>query len=220
MKLKKYIDEVWSIDSYPNNNLLTEAGLSRLIQKMKDKDFAVISAYRNEYDKQENIRRNRNLRAEFNSNEMGVYQLVGHWQECSLEGVEYEDCPKNKLIDVIERSYLVVRPGLMNVDEFQELIRKLTDRYNQDAAVLSIDNTIHIITPSGKLTKIGDKITLNKISQAYSQFVKKINIPFVFEAEVPGSNSGRQVFKINNVLYPVVTDKNEFREWKEIYNGN
>lgn len=214
MKLKKYMNEVWSIDSFPNNNLLTEAGLSRLILKMKDKDFAVISAYRNEYEKQENIRRNRQLRHEFNSKQMGVYQLVGHWQECSLEGVEYEDCPKDKLIDVIERSYLVVRPESMDVNEFQELIRNLTDKYNQDASVLSINDTIYIITPSGKLSKIGDSITLNKISQAYSQFVKKVNIPFVFEAEVPGSNSGRQVFKLNNVLYPIVTDKNELRTWE------
>ena len=75
----------WGADS-DNNNAITEAGLSRIIQKVKSdqEDFIIITAYRGEFDKQENIKRNRDLRAWFNRQKMGVYQLVGHWRECSI----------------------------------------------------------------------------------------------------------------------------------------
>lgn len=215
MSFKDYINENSIIDEIPNNNLLSEAGFSRVLQKMKqeDNDFAVISAYRDKYSKKENIQRNRKLRAEFNKRKMGVYQLVGHWQECELEDVDYEDCPKEYLFDVIERSYLVVRPADLSQNEFKDLIQQLTKEFNQDASVLSLDGDIYIIEPTGKMSKIGSGVTLNKIKQAYSQHVKQLDIPFVFEAEVPGSNSGRMVFERNNVLYPRLKN-GEGREFK------
>lgn len=215
MRLNSFLSssDISVIDEIPNNNMLTEAGLSRVLQKIKENDFAIITAYRDEYSKKENIQRNRELRSIFNDKRMGVYQLVGHWQECSLDNVDYEDCPKDKLVDVIGRSYLVARPQSMDIEEFKSLIQSLTKKYNQDASVISIDDTIYIIEPTGKLTKIGDNVTLNKINQAYSQFVKKMNVPFVFEAEVPSSNSGRRLFKENGILYPKVNGE-EIRHYK------
>ena len=217
MRFKEYLNEDLSvIDEYPNNNLLTEAGLSRVLQKIRqeDNDFAVISAYRSQYDKKENIKRNRKLRGEFNQRKMGVYQLIGHWRECQLDGVEYEDCPEDQLVDAVERSYLVVRPESMNQEDFKDLIHKMTKQFDQDASVIKLDNTINIIEPTGKVSKIGDKITLNKINQAYSKHVKKQNMPFVFEAEVPSTNMGKKVFQMNNVLYPKGCKNNELREMK------
>lgn len=216
MNLKNYLNnDISIIDELPNNNLLTEAGLARLIKKMyqENNDFAVISAYRNMYSKKENIQRNRKLRTEFNKRKMGVYQLIGHWQECSLENVEYEKCPKDKLVDVIERSYLVIRPDNISKDGFKELIRKLTDDFKQDASVICLYAKIFIIEPSGKMEKIGNDITLNKINQAYSQFVKNLYVPFVFEAELPSSNSGKMVFKQNMILYPKNYKIDEVREF-------
>ena len=196
--------------------LLTEAGLSRIVQKVKQesKDFAVITAYRYEFDKQENIKRNRQLRQEFNSRKMGVYQLVGHWQECQLQGVEYENCPKDQLIDVVERSYLVVRPDEMEYKHFSDLILMLVKRFDQDGALISKDGTINLIEKNGSIMSIGSSMTLNKISQAYSQHVKKMNVPFVFEAVVPGTNFGKQLFKDKGLLYPLV-EKDEIRVMEE-----
>ena len=52
----------WGSDS-DNNNAITEAGLSRIIQKVKSdqEDFIIITAYRGEFDKKENIKRNRTI---------------------------------------------------------------------------------------------------------------------------------------------------------------
>ena len=215
MNFKDYVYENSIIDEIPNNNLLSEAGLSRIVQKIKqeDNDFAVISAYRNKYSKKENIQRNRKLRAEFNKRKMGVYQLVGHWQECELENVEYENCPKEYIVDVVERSYLVIRPERLSQNDFKDLIHQLTKEFKQDASVISLNSDIYIIEPTGKMSKIGSGVTLNKINQAYSQHVKKLEVPIVFEAEVPGSNSGRMVFEKNNVLYPRLKNE-EGREFK------
>ena len=196
--------------------LLTEAGLSRIVQKVKqeNKDFAVITAYRYEFDKQENIKRNRQLRQEFNSRKMGVYQLVGHWQECQLPGVDYSNCPKDQLIDVVERSYLVVRPDEMGYNEFTDLILTLVKRFDQDGALLAKDGDIFLIEKGGKITRKGAEMTVAKMAQAYSQHVKKMNVPFVFEAVVPGTNFGRQLFKDKGLLYPLV-EKNEIRVLEE-----
>ena len=129
---EKLLDNKWKIDEdqitpyddwgrdSQNNNAITEAGLSRIIQKIKleDNDFVVITAYRGENDKKTNIAKNAQLRDWFNRNKMGVYQLVGHWRECSIQGVEYEDCPTDQLVDVVERSYLAIRPDEMESKDF------------------------------------------------------------------------------------------------------
>lgn len=49
--------------------------------------------------------------------------------------------------------------------------------------------------------KIGTKLSLGKIGQAYSVHVKKLNVLFKFEGkEIPSSISGRMVFKENMIF--------------------
>jgi len=212
MKFKDYIiDDISSMDEIPNFNYLSEAGLSRLLNKIKD-DFVIITAFRYGFDKKDNIKRNRKLRGEFNSKKMGVYQLIGHWKECQDVSINYNDCPKNQLVDVIERSYLVVKPKEMIQEDFQNIIIILLNKFDQDAAIISFNDVIYEISKFGKFTKIGLGVTLNKISRAYSQFVKKQNIPFVFECEVPGSNGGRMVMERENIKYPYC-EKHELKNW-------
>jgi hypothetical protein len=66
------------LNSNTRNILVTEAGFSRVLQKLKGDTYSTISAYRNQYDKKTNIQRNRDLRGEFNKRKMGVYPLVGY----------------------------------------------------------------------------------------------------------------------------------------------
>lgn len=83
------------------------SSINRLWSNLQDKTFAIITAYRfndeegNRISTKENIQRNRDLRAQLNDAHMGVYQLVGHWQEAT-SGVSYEEVEKkNKLTDVL-----------------------------------------------------------------------------------------------------------------------
>ena len=152
------------------------------------------------------------MRSELRSKGMGVYPVIGHWQECQDPDVEYKDCLKDQLKDVVERSFLVAKPNDMSQNDFKQLIQDLTSKYQQDGAVLSIGGVIYIIDKNGKLDKKGTNITLNTISQAFSQYVKKKDISFVFESEVPGSNSGRQLFEKEQLRYPRCS-KEELRNW-------
>lgn len=200
-----------------NVNLISESGLSRVLNKIDDSDsFVIITAYRDEYDKKDNINRNRKMRSEFNNLKMGVYQVVGHWQECSDQNIEYKDCPKNKLTDVIERSYISVKPTNMEQKEFEILIKSLLQKFDQDAGIIKKDGMVYIIYKNGSLEKIGTSLSLNKISQAYSQFVKKMNIPFVFEGvELPATNMGRMIMSRCGIKYPI-GHFHDLRNWSDL----
>lgn len=186
-----------------NNNIISEDSLSRTMSIMKDKDFAILTAYRGNFTKEENIQRNRVLRGKLNEAGMGPHQLVGHWQEAPA-GKDYEDCEPGELTDVVERSYLVAKPDNMSFEEFTNFILELLtiEGETQDAAILKNDEGIFLLYNNGSIDQIGTGCELGKIAQAYSQHVKKQNVPFVFEGvEIPGTNAGRQMFKLNNIKY-------------------
>lgn len=208
----------WGPES-ENVNLISEAGLSRLIRKFEEgEDFAILTAYRGEYNKKKNIQRNRKLRGELNKRKMGVYQLVGHWQECSLSDVPYEKCPKNELKDVIERSYMVVKPKEWNRENFESLIVSLVKKFDQDGAVIKQDK-YKVIEKSGNKFDIGSKLSLGKIAQGYSQHVKKLNVPFTFEGvEVPATNIGRRLMAKYGLRYPIM-DGIDLKKWNDLVNA-
>lgn len=60
----------------------------------------------------------------------------------------------------------------------------------------------YLIDIGGKFfKKIGTKLSVGKIGQAYSVHVKKVDIPFKFEdKEIPSSISGRMVFNENMIF--------------------
>jgi hypothetical protein len=192
----------------PNRAIISESSLTRLLSfaNQKHKTFAIISAYRKVFSKKQNILRNRQLRAIFNNKKMGVYNLVGHWQECQLldsngDPVPYKKCPKNQLIDVIERSYFVVKPDDMPQEEFENILKDAMtiDNHTQDGvAMRDVDGIYKIMDKTGERFEIGTNLTVGKIAQAYSQHVKKINTPFVFEGlEIPnGSPMSYQIWNV------------------------
>lgn len=185
-----------------NHCIISEDSLSRTLSIIKDKDFAILTAYRGEFSKKENIIRNRKLRTQLNNYKMGVHQLVGHWQEAPA-GKDYTECKPDELTDVIERSYLVAKPDAMSSEEFENTICNLLtiDGETQDAAVIKNENGIFLIYNNGQKEQIGSDVSLGKINQAYSQHVKN-NIPFVFEGiEIPVSNLSKQMYKLHNILF-------------------
>jgi hypothetical protein len=185
-----------------NNCIISEDSLSRTLSVIQDKDFAILTAYRGNFSKAENILRNRELRAKLNGRKMGVHQLVGHWQEAPA-GKDYAECSPNELTDVVERSYLVAKPEDMSFDDFESLIRDLLtiEGETQDAAIIKNQDGIFLLYNNGSKDLIGSEATLGKINQAYSQHVKH-GLSFVFEGiETPVTNLGKQMFKKYNILY-------------------
>ncbi len=190
-----------------NNNLISERSLSRVIDYFNnsDKDFCIITAFRNEFTFYENLNRNQKLRTKLNSLKMGVHLLLGHWQE--------ESGDKKSTIDVVERSFLVPKPDTITFDEFLYTMKPLMviDGKKQDSLLFKHKDKYFLFNNDESVDFVGDKMSLNKIAQAYSQYVLKLNknpknikvsMPFVFEGmEYPGSNSGKKMFKSFGILY-------------------
>ena len=187
-----------------NNNLILEGSFNRLVSQMENKDFAIISAYRHEFSKEENILRNRELRGILNSHKMGVHQLVGHWLEAP-KGVEYKDAKPEDLTDTIERSYFIAKPDDMPYKDFKRFIVDCLTigGETQDCGIVHVHGGwYYCLYPNGSVEKIGENLSLNTVAQAYSQYVKRLDIPFVFEGvERPASNSGMRMFEINGIEY-------------------
>lgn len=169
---------------------LDEGGLNRILNRMEDTSaWAIYTAYRDQYSKEENVRRNRSLRDKLNKNRLGVHPLVGHWRECTLtqasgEPVPYNECPKDKLKDVIERSYFIAKPDDWDANTFEDLMFDLAGRYDQDSLVFVGNGKSGVYDPRTKTEYVSFKSndpSVGEIAQAYSQYVKKLNVPFMFE---------------------------------------
>lgn len=186
-----------------NNLLIQEDSLQRTLKIIQDESFAIFTAYRKEFSKEQNILRNRKLRAFLNQNRMGVHQLVGHWDEKQKDGL---------IANVVERSYLVEKPDDMTDKDFCDIvIGCLTiDGSTQDGAIVkfkSKGNDIYYLDAvNSSLTKIGSKLNFNKdaikLASAYSQHVKKMNMPFVFDGEeVPQTINGMKMYRENGYKF-------------------
>ena len=167
---------------------IEDASFSRLKDFLKSRDFAIITAYRdtdnegNKLSKKDNIVRNRKLRGVLNEHHMGVYQLIGHWQEAPA-GMSYESAKEqNKLIDVVERSYVVVRPNHVPMDEFEDFIKSLMtiDGLTQNAVLFKDNSGARYYYSDGHEVYLG-KMSWNKVAQGYSQSVLNKEMPFVFD---------------------------------------
>lgn len=211
-----------------NNNLISESSLNRLLS-FKDKEWAIISANKANKTKKENIQRNRILRGELNKRKMGVHQLIGHWKECTEPNVKYKDCPKNKLVDSIERSYFVIKPDEMTSKDFVNLMidlleidgekqdgfmyhpgkprfdEEITNTVNNSEYTYFSPDKIYLINDEKEIFDIsGDKIKFGKgdIAQFYSQLVKKPEVSFTFEGmEIPSDIMGARLMNKLNIQY-------------------
>lgn len=194
--------KAWKWVGSKNTVLIQEDSLQRTLKFIENSSFAILAAYRKESSKEENIKRNRKLRAIFNAKKMGVHQLVGHWSE------EQKD---ESFLPSAERSYLVVKPAGMSDKEFKDLIFKcLTiDGETRDGAVakfISKGDDIYFLKKTGALTKAVGKVNFSnaavKLADAYSQHVKKSNTPFVFDGEeVPQTIIGNVIYKNEGFLH-------------------
>lgn len=198
MKLKQIYEEI----SNGRIGQISEASLSRLLSMVQNKDFCIATAFRYGNSLQTNRNLNKTLLSTLNSQKMGGYQLIGHWQEAP-DGVDYQDAKPNELTDSVEESILFVKPDNMDRNKFVTQCARIAKQFNQDAVVVGLANEgVHLVFKDGDTHKVGDKVALNKTAQAYSQMKKKPNIPFVFEGMLePTSNISKQAFKARNIKY-------------------
>mgnify|MGYP003638192742 CR=1 FL=1 len=165
-------------------NLLTEAGLARMLSRMTSKYWCVMSAERISNSPLENEEATRALVDTLNKRRMGGYPLIGHWQEAP-DGIDYQDAEPDTLTDTTENAMMFIKPDDASPEKFIQFCISLSVKYNQDAVIIGVPENgmdeIFLYYPSGKRDLIGNQVTLDKIGQGYSQLKAKPNVPFVFE---------------------------------------
>jgi hypothetical protein len=105
---------------------LEESSLSRVWQHTEDpeRSFAIFTAFRSEYTREENVKRNLSLAAEVKALGYGYFYIDGY-------SVENEGKPNE--IRVREDSIFVVGPlGAEKYPKFLSDIEKLSSKYEQD----------------------------------------------------------------------------------------
>jgi len=161
--------------------LLYEKSMKRALNHISKesgiKSWGMITAFRDEFTKKENLARNKKLASDIRGLGYGFFRLDGLWQECQDNTVVYKDCPKSELVAVNEITFFI--PKIKKNE-----LAKLTAKYDQDASIYSgkeVDDKIAFITRSGKANPFATKATPGVISQAYSKLKGKT---FVFEYNI------------------------------------
>lgn len=197
---------------------VVDASFGRLLDILRNRTFGIITAYRGSETKEQNIIRNRHLRARFNERKMGVYQLIGHWEEAP-DDMDWRTARDLGLtVDVVERSYVVPCSKDMPEDEFVSfLIECMTiDGLTQDSFVLHDDSGYYLVYSDGDRDLIGTNVSLNKLSQAYSRSVLAQDLPFVFDSiRQPNGNSDRMAMQRQGLLWLGPERKVDARVWRD-----
>lgn len=186
------------------DNMLQESSFSRLLDHMKG-DFCIITAFRGENDLKFNRKLNDELLSSLKSIKCGAYKILGHWQE-TRGGQDWKTAKPEDLVDSVEESFCVPRNKDISPKEFVDKMFDLCNKYKQDGIVLICkEEGYNGVYSKNKeeYVKFGSGLILNKVSQAYSQWVKRKKTPFIFEScFIPnGSCFVKEAFRKSGLLW-------------------
>ena len=154
---------------------LNETKLSRVWQLFTDdtRSVAVLTAFRGEFNREDNLKRNAALAADLRNAGFGITYVEGHWIE--NQGSDLER-------NVVEDSILVSGPRVQ-VTEFAKIIHRLGNTYDQEAVLVKDSKGTRLIFNDGSEEKLGD-LRPGKLGQIYTKLrTNKQASTFVFEGE-------------------------------------
>jgi hypothetical protein len=155
--------------------LVREASLSRVWQHTKsDRPIALLTAFRGEFDRDQNVRRNRELAAKIRKLGYGFFFVDGYWIE--NQGTTEE-------IKVSEDSLFVVAPRGSD-NKFRQQMVELGASYNQDGVLIKDKDGAKVYNKSGDVVFDVGELKPGKAGEMYTKLRnnKKSNT-FVFEGE-------------------------------------
>ena len=152
------------------NNIITEVKMSRVLKHFTQQEYPVgiITAFRGDLDRKNNVARNKSLVSYFRSKKYGFVFVDGQWIE--------NQGKKNEKI-VKEDSIFVMGSKGTNFDEFSSVLQSQAKRYNQDA-YLAYDHEnkiIKIINKSGVVVDKFDKFKIGNTATAFTKLRKNGN---------------------------------------------
>ena len=154
---------------------IQEASLSRVWQHAKsDRPIALLTAFRGEYDRDENVRRNKELAATVRKLGYGFFFVDGYW-------IENQGTPEE--VHVSEDSLFVIAPEGTD-EKFRQQMIELGVKYNQDGVLIKDKEGAKVYDKSGGVMFDVGTLSPGKAGEMYTKLRnnKKSNT-FVFEGE-------------------------------------
>ena len=154
---------------------LNEAFLPRVWQHAEsDRPIALLTAFRGEYDREENVQRNKALAAIIRKLGYGFFFVDGYWIE--NQGTDNEE-------HVSEDSLFVIAPEGTD-EKFRQQIIELGGKYNQDGVLVKDKDGAKVYDKSGGVMFDVGTLSPGKAGEVYTKLRnnKKSNT-FVFENE-------------------------------------
>ena len=154
---------------------LKESSLSRLYRHMQEHESAALSAFRNEFTKQENLERNRELKAELLGRGYGVTRILGSY-------IENFETPK--AIEVAEESFFV--SNRKEDPDFALEIAKLGEDFDQDSVLIvdkgAQDAYLLGTSPEGEFPQYGKKESVGALKMGdEAEFMSRVSgRPYTF----------------------------------------
>jgi hypothetical protein len=155
---------------------LVASTLSRVWEmwKNEDRSFAILTAFRGEYDLEENIRRNLALAADVRAKGYGYHWLDGYF-------IENKGTPEEKKVE--EDSLFVSAPKGKS-ENLKKDVMALLAEYKQEMAVFKPEKSngeVFLLSRSGEMISIGKSLLPNQIAENYSE-LRNGKGTFVFAA--------------------------------------
>jgi hypothetical protein len=164
---------------------VTEASFARTIDQMKNKDFALLTAFRPNFSKDQNRKRNNELLSTLRPHGIGGTALTGHWLDAETKD------------EVVEESFLFVKPEKLEVEAFKKIILDMVIKYDQDAALLGLQGSgVYVFEKSGEMIRISDKNTKIDSGVIEKGYSKMRGHTFVFESYLDESEF---VYEMSNI---------------------
>jgi len=168
-----------------------EASLSRVWQHAQsDRPIALLTAFRGEYDREENVRRNKQLAATIRKLGYGFFFVDGYW-------IENQGTPEE--VHVAEDSLFVIAPEGTD-EKFRQQMIELGASYNQDGVLIKDNKGAKVYDKSGdEMFDVGT-LSPGKAGEIYTKLRnnKKSNT-FVFEGERDDEGFIRRLQKLSGV---------------------
>lgn len=196
-------DEPNILNSNKFNVIEASAGLSRIIKHVQSGlNFIIITAFRGEYSKKENIIRNSKMLSDIKENNLGAIQLEGYWTENA--GTTDE-------VKVVEISYFIPNKTWNgeSLDDiyFKQFGNILRDKYNQESFIYGNGKEIYVISADEEFS-IGESIhvTYKEFEEIYSKIKNKKFIFSCLYAPIVSNYASAVYFKTKGYYLFNLTD--------------
>jgi hypothetical protein len=177
-----------------NSYLLKESSLSRIHEHITNHDSAILTAFRNEYSRKNNLRRNRELKAKL---------LRQGYALTRVDGVFIENLGKENEVEVAESSFFIL--NRYDGEQFFSIIAELGEEYEQDSALMIPrgGHGAYLLGTSamGEFPPYGQRFSVGNLKMGHdAEFMSKVGgRPFTFgegfEVQEKLSKNSRWVVK-------------------------